>query len=295
MSLKLQMLQVATLAPRILGESTELVCGFINNQLTPSGAFKNRAGEEDLYYTLFGLECKRALQLSIDYEKTESYLLNFGNGEALDLVHLCCLARAWSNINSSTFNHELRSQIALNIDAFKSLDDGYHLDKNQKHGTAYAAFMVLDAMQSLKLDISKQSSLISSIQKAHCNEGGYSLQSGMLIATTPTTAAAIVTLKYFNQDISNDSTEWLKSMIHPQGGFRAAERVIVPDLLSTATALHSLSALNQNIENYREPCLDFIDSLWTNKGGFYGSWEDEYLDVEYLFYALLALGHLSVR
>ncbi len=294
MSLKLQMLQVATLAPRILGDSTELIVEFINKQLTSSGAFKNRAGESDLYYTLFGLECKRALQLSIDLKKTEDYLSRFGSGDALDLVHLCCLARTWSNLNSERFTAERRSNIAINIDTFKSNDDGYHLEKNQKYGTAYAAFMVLDAMQSLNLTISKQSPLISSIQQAHCKEGGYSMQKGMQIATTPTTAAAIVTLQYFNQDIPDESIEWLKSMNHPQGGFRAAKNVIVPDLLSTATALHSLSALKLDFESHREPCLDFIDSLWTNSGGFYGSWEDEYLDVEYLFYALLALGHLSV-
>ena len=31
----------------------------------------------------------------------------------------------------------------------------------------------------------------------------------------------------------------------------------------------------------KEPCLDFIDSLWTNRGGFYGHWEDDILDCEY--------------
>jgi len=44
----------------------------------------------------------------------------------------------------------------------------------------------------------------------------------------------------------------------------------------------------------REPCLDFIDSLWVNRGGFYGTWDDDALDTEYTYYGLLALGHLAV-
>ena len=44
----------------------------------------------------------------------------------------------------------------------------------------------------------------------------------------------------------------------------------------------------------KEPCLDVIDSLWTNRGGFFGTWEDDAVDCEYTYYALLAMGHLSL-
>jgi hypothetical protein len=67
----------------------------------------------------------------------------------------------------------------------------------------------------------------------------------------------------------------------------------LPDLLSTATALHALAAMHVDFSAAKEPCLDFIDTLWSSKGGFYGTWEDDVLDCEYTFYALLALGHLS--
>jgi hypothetical protein len=40
--------------------------------------------------------------------------------------------------------------------------------------------------------------------------------------------------------------------------------------------------------------LDFVDSLWTNRGGFFGSWLDDTLDCEYTYYGLLALGHLTI-
>jgi len=35
-------------------------------------------------------------------------------------------------------------------------------------------------------------------------------------------------------------------------------------------------------------------SLWTSRGAFYGNWADDVADCEYTYYALLALGHLSL-
>ena len=67
-----------------------------------------------------------------------------------------------------------------------------------------------------------------------------------------------------------------------------------PDLLSTATAIHALAGAHVPLAPIKEPCLDFIDSLWSNSGGFYGSWGDDVQDCEYTWYALLALGHLSL-
>jgi hypothetical protein len=44
----------------------------------------------------------------------------------------------------------------------------------------------------------------------------------------------------------------------------------------------------------KEACLDFVDTLWSSRGGFYGTWEEDVLDCEYTYYGLLALGHLSL-
>jgi hypothetical protein len=70
----------------------------------------------------------------------------------------------------------------------------------------------------------------------------------------------------------------------------------MPDLLSTATALHALSCLDRPLSPAkREQCLDFIDTLWDAGGGFHGHWADDDLDAEYTFYGLLALGHLAAQ
>jgi hypothetical protein len=69
----------------------------------------------------------------------------------------------------------------------------------------------------------------------------------------------------------------------------------MPDLLSTATALHALACIGMALPKSQcELCLDFIDTLWNADGGFHGHWADDHLDSEYTFYGLLALGHLSL-
>jgi hypothetical protein len=81
---------------------------------------------------------------------------------------------------------------------------------------------------------------------------------------------------------------------HPGGGFRAIPDAPIPDLLSTAVILHALDGLQMPLANIKEACLDFVDSLWTNQGGFHGNWADDDLDIEYTYYGLLALGHLAL-
>jgi prenyltransferase beta subunit len=77
------------------------------------------------------------------------------------------------------------------------------------------------------------------------------------------------------------------------GGFLAAPLAPIPDLLSTATAIHALALAQTPLDDIKQPTLEFIDSLWSTEGAFAGNWLDETLDCEYTYYGLLALGHLN--
>ena len=74
------MLQVARLAPKMLGDSTELVRQFFVAQQNPDGGFRDRSGRSDLYYTVFGLEGLIALQMPLPGERLIKYLEPFGTG-----------------------------------------------------------------------------------------------------------------------------------------------------------------------------------------------------------------------
>ena len=89
-------MQIARLAPKLLGNSADLVAAFVRGRLNADGGFGNRAGDSDLYYTVFGLQALLALRAELPVGPVTSYLRRFGGGEGLDLVHLACLAGCWA-------------------------------------------------------------------------------------------------------------------------------------------------------------------------------------------------------
>ena len=287
------MLQVARLAPTLLGESRELVRGFLQRSLNPDGGFQNRSGESDLYYTVFGLEGLLALNESVP-EGTSRYLETFGDGAALDFVHLTCLARAWASVFRTGPPGTLPFDILSRLEEFRSGDGGYAVTPGAATGSAYACFLAVGAYEDLASDMYDGVGIHRCLQGLRAADGGYANHPGATEGSTPATAAAVMVLHQLSQAPDPVVAKWLLSRCHVDGGFFAAPRAPLPDLLSTATALHALSALHADTEQLREPCLDFVDSLWTSTGGFYGSWADPVLDCEYTYYGLLALGHLSL-
>ena len=70
MSLRLEMLQVARLAPRVLKDSAELVRDFLLRQFN-EGGFADRTGRSDLYYTVFGIDGLIALQAELPWKNSD--------------------------------------------------------------------------------------------------------------------------------------------------------------------------------------------------------------------------------
>jgi prenyltransferase beta subunit len=287
------MLQVARLAPTLLGDSRDLVTAFLRHSILPDGGFRNRAAESDLYYTVFGLEGLLAFEASPPLE-VASYLAGFGDGASLDFVHLTCLARAWASISREGAPLDVAVRIAARIETFRSPDGGYAVAPGAAHGSAYAAFLAVGALQDLRASLPDPEGLRRSVQAGRAADGGYANHPGAIEGSTPATAAAVMVLRHLDDAADSETAAWLLARCRTEGGFFAAPRSPVPDLLSTATALHALSALHADVSRLREPCLDFVDSLWTGAGGFHGSWADDVLDCEYTYYGLLALGHLSL-
>jgi hypothetical protein len=287
------MLQVARLAPQQLGESRNLVAEFLHGRLNPDGGFQNRGGESDLYYTVFGLQGLVALQEALPSNIVSAYLKQFGDGEALDFVHLACLARCWAMVSPSLDEVPARA-ILSRLEAHRADDGGYAQAIGTPHGSVYAGFLALGAYEDLNHKLPEDERLLDSLRWLHAENGGYANTPGEPHGVTTVTAAAVLLLRALEGPIDPSLGMWLLDRCHASGGFLATPAAPVPDLLSTATALHALAALHVPLSGIGEPCLDFVDSLWTNRGGFFASWVDDALDCEYTYYGLLALGHLAV-
>jgi hypothetical protein len=188
----------------------------------------------------------------------------------------------------------IANRIVARVETFRSGDGGYATTSGSADGSTYAAFLALGIYQDLGHALPKPEELIGSLRRLRAADGSYGNHPGLPSGLTTTTAAAVVILRHLGATPDRDAGMWLLDRCHMSGGFFAAPAAPIPDLLSTATALHALSSMHMPLAGVREPCLDFVDSLWTNRGGFFGTWADTEVDCEYTYYALLALGHLSL-
>ncbi|MDC0143799.1 terpene cyclase/mutase family protein [Verrucomicrobia bacterium] len=295
MSLRLEMLQVARLAPAVLGEAAGLVKEFLRGQQNPDGGFKDRSGKSDLYYTVFGLDALAVFQAEPNLDTVEKFLGTFADGDGLDLVHLSGLTRCWGSLGKDRMPKGLRVKLLQRLESFRKPCGGWDNNLKREHGTAYGSFLALGAYQDMGKLPPKPLRILQSLKKLETPDHAWNNHPNLPIGSTNPTAGAVVLLNNLHLPINVEVGQWLRARLHPQGGFVAVPGAPMPDLLSTATTLHALAALDMRLtEEETERCLDFVDSLWNATGGFHGHWSDDYLDCEYTFYGLLALGHLGL-
>ena len=291
MSLRLQMLQVARWGGRELGDSAELVRGFLRSQLR-NGAGVDRDGQPDVYYTIFVLAGLQAMDAPLPIDEIAAYLR--GADEGLDFIHLGALARCWAACGRERLSPEVRAHLLGRLEQYRTPDGGYDAEQGALRGNAYGCFVAFGAYQDLGVEPPEPLRMVQCLKRLETPDGAWGNLPGMKQGTVPATAAAVTLLHQLDLPIHTRVGEWLLEQVHPEGGWYAVPGAPVPDLLSTATALHALACLNLHLPTLvREKCLDFLDTLWSAEGGFHGHWADDHLDAEYTFYGLLALGHLS--
>jgi len=288
-----EMRQALSRAPAVLGASRDHVVAYLRSQANPDGGFCGRTPASDLYYTVFALQALLALGAEVPRNAIERYLASFGRGEELDFVHLACLARCWADLGGQSPAPGFRDAVLRRIETFRTPDGGYNPVPAAESGTVYGCFLALGARQDLQAEIPDPGGVLRCLGALRVPEGGYANDHLLASGTTPATAAAATLVRHLGQPVEPELSAWLLARVDRRGGFLATPNAPLPDLLSTAVALHALAGLGASLDPLREPCLDFVDTLWSTHGAFYGTWLDETADCEYTYYGLLALGHLS--
>ncbi len=298
MTIRLDMRRAVARAGMALGDSVDVVKAFFRQHLDEDGGFQGRDDNSDLYYTVFGLEASMALNVNIPYQRVSGYLDRFEDGRSLDLVHLAALVRCHVNIadrNSRVIDATIRQALTERLLAFRSKDGGFNTSANIERGDVYGSFLALGACQDLQVDSLDAEALVESVRSLQMPDGGFSNEATMNVSATAASAAAVTIFHYLKRPVPESSIQWLLDRAAPGGGFAAIgldPELVVPDLLSTATALHALFLTNTSIDAIKTVNLDYLDALWNVRGGFQGHPADEVLDCEYTYYGLLSLGDL---
>ena len=179
MTLREQMLEAASLAKNILGDSAELVAEFVLDRLHADGGFSGRSYESDLYYTVFGIESLLALDAEFDRSRVISYLDTFGDGGKLGLIDLACLARCRAALDC--VSSELAKGIAEHIESYHCAGGGYNVGDSDQ-GMVYGCFLAMAAYQDLRLDLPDADRLLDCVKALKTEDGGYANATGLTMS-----------------------------------------------------------------------------------------------------------------
>jgi hypothetical protein len=275
------------------------------------GGFTGKSGKggPDLYYTVFGLECQIALGREPAWEELVNYLSSFGQGENLDFIHQTCLLRCWANVPKScvaaipaarlpgvSSERMLQGSALACLEANRSADGGYSVLKGGG-GSIYACFLAMGAHMDRDVLIPAPDQMAACMDSLRTGDGAYANEAALPIGTLPATAAAVAIQLYLGRQVDPRLLGWMLSCEAREGGLAAFPHWRA-DLLSTATGLFAISQLPggaQAMAPIRQRCTEFVLGLWNKIGSFRSDsgMSEAYLDCEYLWYALLALGCLA--
>ncbi len=285
----------------------QIIC-FVRSQLTAGGGFKDRAGQPDLYYTVFGLSLMCALEMPLESAKSVQFVQAFGDGAGLPFVELVSLARCRYCLRQlagprvlAAADKGAEDKILQRLEAYRTANGGYsHEQPQAESGSAYAAYLASLAYADLDRPVPTPTKIYDSLPQLRCADGGYSNHPGVTCGTTTATASVLVLLATAGPPRAGSTAlaplqQWLlRQHADEGGGFRAAPGTPFPDLLSTATALFALTRSGLvSSPDWRRANRQFVTSMWLENGGFRGHALDSLADCEYTFYGLLALGALA--
>lgn len=269
------------------GEAVENLHGFVRSRRTPEGGFQSRDGTGDLYYAAFGLALARLLgEPPSPLER--AWLDEFGDGAALDLVHRASLIRCRALADALPDPAPWKTGLA----SFRAADGAWMSVPGTPSGGPYAAFLALLALEDLGgAEAADLDATARTVIQCCDADGGFGGTPGAP-PTTAVTAAAVVVLQAAGHTIPERSLDWLAARRSPSGGWFAAPGTPVPDLLSAAVASAALRIAGRDVPEPPDADVEFIERHARGDGGFASHPADPVADVEYTWYALLALGAL---
>ena len=267
------------------------VLEFLISQQNPDGGFRDRGGQSDLYYSLFGGLMLRAAEKKAVDEKQEAvdrasipelvegailnlkkFIAGQSNSNVPGFIEKCCLVLLQQEVKTGR-NSQIKAFVALGKSFWKerhSINISYR---------SFVLFLTLEAalpVRKLLMIGAKRMLRRSTIdQHSPCSE----------------VAASVFLQKMMGQDGSEDQ-KLLKSFARESGGFKAFAHLDNADMLSTAVALFALNYADCDLRLLKPISLDFIGRNFA-EGAFLSGDGDPTADVEYTFYGLLALGVLA--
>jgi hypothetical protein len=253
-------------------ESKSELARFVRLRQHPSGAFNNRAGEADLYYSLFGFWLVETLKEKRQLEALKHYVAAEKIGENDGFIQTCCRV---------LLRRELKVSPLSRVRAFFTLVKAYRKER-EAINLSYRGFV-------LALTIDRFFPLLGILRYI----GKRLLKRTVIDENSPCSErAARLVLQTLAGEHTEEGSQAVLALFDGENGFKAFHQTPTGDMLSTAVALFALRYSRTDLRLIAPECLQFIQNQFYG-GAFLSGDGDPTADVEYTFYGLLALGALA--
>lgn len=240
-------------------------------------------------------------QRAADYLRSQltghTHLVDF-----FSLIFAAELIHAATGIESLPADRQWRDRVAEAINNLRRADGGFAKSHEGAASSTYYSFLAVLTLQLIERPIDSPELLAKFLLTQRRDDGGFVEIRPMRRSGTNPTAAAVGLLRILQQlpgspnytdAIREEVLDFLCDLQTDEGGFKANTQIPIADLLSTFTAMLTLTDLNAADEFDRADALKFVESLDQPAGGFLAADWDEAVDVEYSFYGIAARGLLS--
>ena len=262
--------------------------------LDQNGGFRGRRGSGDLYYSAFAL---RGLFLlgCLDDEKLLTNVVGFletqqrrENLSPTELLSWTFCAFLIQTIQEKELLPEQIEFLFNRWERFRSPDGCCATSEKTAFSSTYTTFLTAVFYELLGQPERSRSIPVEPILERRRSDGGFVELPPLQYSGTNPTAAAVGLLTILEVPLpeKQKTVEFLRRCGHPSGGFRAHARTPLPDLLSSFSALMAMYDLDAADQVNRSSLRNFVTSLRSPDGGFFGMMPDQQSDVEYTFYGM---------
>lgn len=299
------MIDLARLMPSAGSAFRERHGGWLLGRMLPSGAFTDREGEEDLYYTAFGL---RGLAV-LGYlegpvaEKASGWLRSRRDAHA-SAVDLHAFLQARALVLAAGAADPLdgiapgwEDRVVAYLRSVRAPDGGLGKTPGPPTGSTYHTFLALLCHQMIDRPPEDSAAIAAFLDSRRREDGGYVEVKAMRRSGANPTAAGVGLEQMLRGGLAGEALErttgFLLGLAGFDGGFRANSLIPVSDLLSSFTVGWTLSRLGRGDRLDRKALLRFLETAEDPAGGFGAAAWDAGRDAEYTFYGLglAALAH----
>jgi len=266
---------------------------FLSN-LDQNGGFRGRKGSGDLYYSAFAIRGLFLLGM-LDDEEMLVRVVDFLNKQQrrddlspADILSWTFCATLVHAVRGTELPPEEIAALLHRWEHFRRTDGCFAASEKSALSSTYTTFLAAIFYELLGESERSQSIPVAPILERQRSDGGFVELPPLQYSGTNPTAAAVGLLTLLEVPVpeKQKTVDFLCRCQQQTGGFQAHARIPIPDLLSSFSALTALYDLDAADKVNRAALRNFVTSLRSPDGGYFGMLLDQQSDVEYTFYGM---------